>query len=533
MKFNYKIPNFKLLMLAFAIGCFFASCDLDGETMGGQEEINEDQLSVDGQKQLNVIYFLPNDTEPYDNYEERLSKALIHVQGYYAKEMESHGFGHRRFGLQEDDSIPGQVKIHLLRGEEPRASYPYKGGGVKIKREVQQFYQQNPDLKTSEHYMIFIPRYDIGVPFYGLGRYAFIRDYENGYDMDKWEEGIGFPTKDDRYLGGLIHELGHGLNLRHNEEKATDDFISMMGNGNNKYWKRPDDIKLTKATSLTLRYNEIFNVNSPIDYYVDQPEVEIKKARMYADNQNLHIDMSFSSTIEVGGVIAYNDPKTSPGDADYNAATWTTTDIMNDNGNKKVSFTIPLNGIKDEYKEFPFLLKFRLVHVNGIKTTFSHPYNFVDGKPDIDIDYELYDHISRDNWLIEEVSHEDPNFSSSGGLAINTLDGDLSTVWHTGYQTAYDHPHHIVINMGQMETLRGISMVQNQDNTNGMIRDFKVFTSSDNITYTEVGTFEATASIARQQFSFDNPVEAKYFKIYSTSSYNNRPVTRVAEINAF
>ncbi|WP_417443528.1 discoidin domain-containing protein [Joostella sp.] len=533
MKLKLKFPNFKLFTVAVMLSSIIASCDLIGDTMGNGGVINEDELSVDGQKQLNVIYFLPNDTEPHDNYEERLSRALVHVQGYYAKEMESYGFGHRRFGLQEDDSIPGQVKIHLIHGDQPRSYYPYSGGGAKAKKEIDQYFQENPDLKTSEHYLIFIPHYDVGVPFYGLGKYAFVRDYENGYDMDKWEEGIGFPTIDDKWIGGLIHELGHGLNLPHNAEKASDDFIAMMGTGNNKYWQQPENINLTKASSLILRYNEIFNVHPPFVFYADEPEFDIKSQRLYADNENLYVDISFTSSIPVGGVIAYNDPKKSAGDADYNAITWTTTDITSQNGNKKVSFTIPLSGINEEYKEFPFDLKINFVHVNGTTTKLAHKYDFVGGKPDIDVTYERYDDINRVGWSIEEVSHEDPNFSSTGGLAINALDGDLSTVWHTGYQTTYAHPHHIVINMGQMETLRGISMVQNQDNNNGMIRDFKVLVSSDNVTYTEVGAFEASTSMTRQQFVFDAPVDAKYFKIYSTSSYNNRPVTRIAEINAF
>ncbi|MEL4307263.1 discoidin domain-containing protein [Joostella sp. CR20] len=532
MKTKFKLVN--LLMVCLALCSFFASCDnLDGTSGGGTDIPDPDALSKPGQKQLNVVYFLPNDVDAYANYQQRLTDVLKHVQEYYAEELSDYGFEYKKFGLQEDPESPGLVKIHLINAQETSADYPYDGGGRKAIVEIDAYFAENPDLKTSDHILVFIPRYEVGVPFYGIGKYAFVRDYENGYDMSKWVDGVGFPSVDDKWIGGLIHELGHGLNLPHNRQKISDNFTAMMGNGNSQYWSNPNGIKLTKASSLILDNNQIFNTDPSIDFYTETPNLEIKKQRIYADSENLYATIQFETDIPVKGMIMYNDPKTGPNDLNYNAITWTSTNISINNNRKEISFTMPLSDIDEEYKQYPFKLNISAVFENGERKTFSnHDYNYVDRKPDIDIDYYLYDDFDKSNWTVE-ASSEETGFQGSTGLAVYLLDNDPATLWHSGYYSSFPHPHSVTVDMKEIKSLSGISILQNQQNANGMMKDFTIEVSTDNVSYTEIGAHTATDDMLKQQFVFESATNARYFRITSLSSYNNRPVTRLAEVGAF
>ncbi|MEL4308064.1 discoidin domain-containing protein [Joostella sp. CR20] len=547
MKINFK-KIYELLKIAL-VCVVFLTCSKDSFTddLLIEEEktkvainpySNETEappFSLPGQKQLNIVYFLPNDVEPYKDYHKRITNVLRHTQNFYAKELKENGFEYKRFGLQEDEENPGLVKIHLIKGQEGKASYPYTGGGSMARNEIKNYFIENPHLKTSEHFLIFIPKYDIDVPYYALGKYGFVIDYENGYDMEQWDESSGHSAINDRWIGVLIHEIGHALNLPHTKQKTTKNFISMMGVGSNKYWNEPNKVKLTKGSALILDNSEVFNISNGFEYYNEEPIIEIKKERIYADENVIHIKVRFKSSVKVKGAIIYNDPKTSETDSDYNSISCATTDIIPIDDAEEFYYTTPLKGFDESYKPYPFKLKTVLVFENGLKRTINtYDYLFKNGKPDIDVDFELFEDFDRTYWEIENVSHEDMNFpDEKGGAAINVLDGDLSTIWHTGYKNTYKHPHEITIDMNKIELLHGVCIVQNQSSYNGMIKDFEVYTSEDNKTFIKHETFSATHSKKRQQFLLKNPINTRYFKIISLSSYNHRPATRLAEVGAF
>ncbi|WP_215223093.1 discoidin domain-containing protein [Echinicola shivajiensis] len=530
-----KLHFSRLAGLCLAATTLLGSCG-DADMVGSDSpDVYHQKLSLPYQKQLNVIYFLPNDMEPHLDYERRLSGALKHMQNYYAQQLLSHGFGNRTFGLAENPEVPGNVNIKIIHAENDHLYYPYSNGGNRAVKEIKAYFEEHPEEKTSEHFLIFIPRHEdgTGVPFYGLGKFAFTRDYPGGYDMDKWVDGVGFPTIDDKWIGGTIHELGHGLNLPHNRQKVSDNFTAMMGNGNSSYWKSPNSIKFTKASALILRYNELFTNNAPFEFYQEVPEVEIKHQRIYADSEYLYVQTKFTSTIPVKGAIVYNDPKTGPNDKDYNAITWATRDIMETANADSVSFKMALSDIDENFKEHPFTLKLSFVHENGRIVANSYPYNFVNGQPDIDVNEITYDDLDKTNWSVVDFSSQEDDFEDSG-WGYHLIDNDISTVWHSGwYGSVPTPPHHITVDMGSIIKLHGISIIQNQKATNAMLKNFTVFVSEDNTSWTNAGDYLATTNTGRQQFIFPASLNARFVKIVAHDSYGSPVGVRIAELGAF
>ncbi|GAB3651581.1 hypothetical protein GCM10028791_20570 [Echinicola sediminis] len=533
--FKKKMHFSRVAGLCLSAITLLNSCD-EADLAGSESlDVYQKKLSLPHQKKLNVIYFLPNDMAPHLEYERRLSGALKHMQDYYAQQLLSHGFGNRTFGLAEHDSIPGYVDVKVIHAKEDHTYYPYSGGGNKAVKEIKAYFEEHPEEKTSEHFLVFIPKHEdgTGVPFYGLGKFAFTRDYPGGYDMDKWVDDVGFPTVDDKWIGGTIHELGHGLNLPHNRQKVSDNFTAMMGNGNSSYWKSPDDIKFTKASALILRYNELFTNNAPFEFYQEAPVLEIKHQRIYADTDYLYVQTKFTSSVPVKGAIVYNDPKTNPNDADYNAISWASRDIMQTGTADSVSFKMALSDIDEHFKEHPFSLRMTFVHENGRTIKTSYPYNFVNGKPDIDLNEITYDDLDKSNWSVIDFSSQEDDFEDSG-WAHDLIDNDISTVWHSGwYGSQPTPPHHITVDMNTALKIKGVSIIQNQKATNAMLKNFTVFVSEDNSSWTNAGDYLATTSKGRQQFVFPAPINARFIKLVAHDSYGSPVGVRIAELAAF
>lgn len=214
--------------------------------------------------QLNVIYFVGNDREPLADYERRISELLIYVQQFYGKEMARNGLGNRSFGLVLKEN--GNVNIILIRGDKPHTHYAYGTGHNDCLREVNAYLDEHPELRTSQHNFIIMPtHYDEkyndlnpgGVPFYGLGTNCFALDYGH-FDI----RHLGQRTHEGRLLtkwfGGFAHELGHGLNLPHNDGTASQNAqlgTPLMEAGNYTFGYTPT--YMTLASCRILAHSEI------------------------------------------------------------------------------------------------------------------------------------------------------------------------------------------------------------------------------------------------------------------------------------
>lgn len=281
-------------------------------------------------RQLNVVYFLGSDTEPVPDYERRLSELLLYLQQFYGKEMQRHGYGARSFGL--DLQSPGRVNIIEYKAKNPAAHYPYEnGGGWKAAQELDEFFKANPDRKKSQHTLIIMPTWNDekngpdnpgGVPFYGMGRNCFALDYP-AFDI----KHLGQKTKEGRLLtkwyGGLAHELGHGLNLPHNHQTASDGKkygTALMGAGNYTFGTSPTF--LTPASCALLDACEVFSVNPAQKFYEGKPKVEVKDVAISFKGDQILVSGSYKSPQTVKALNVYFQDPPYAVNQDYDAVSF-------------------------------------------------------------------------------------------------------------------------------------------------------------------------------------------------------------------
>ena len=281
-------------------------------------------------QQLNVVYFLGSDTKPVPDYERRLSELLLYLQQFYGREMQRHGYGARSFGL--DIKSPGRVNIIEYKAKNPAAHYPYEnGGGWKAAQELEEFFKANPDRKKSQHTLVIMPTWNDekngpdnpgGVPFYGMGRNCFALDYP-AFDI----KHLGQKTREGQLLtkwyGGLAHELGHGLNLPHNHQTASDDKkygTALMGAGNYTFGTSPTF--LTPASCALLDACEVFSVTPAQKFYEGRPEVEIKDTAISFKGDQILISGSYKSPQTVKALNVYVQDPPYAVNQDYDAVSF-------------------------------------------------------------------------------------------------------------------------------------------------------------------------------------------------------------------
>ena len=197
----------------------------------------------------------------------------------------------------------------------------------------------------------------------------------------------------------------------------------------------------------------------------------------------------------------------------------------------KISFKTKGDGAMDGFKTYilPVTLASASIKINqSLKTA----YYQVLAQPDFK-DYPDYD---RAKWQIIAFSSQEANGEgANNGRAIFAIDGDINTYWHTQWQGASPGPpHYLVIDMGEVKAMHGVSFVGRQGDGGGKPNDVDVQISLDNVTWTDAGAFNLlnNKDLQKQFLPLTFGKDARYFKIIINSAYNGG-YTQVAELNAF
>ncbi|WP_443938704.1 M60 family metallopeptidase [Pedobacter sp. MW01-1-1] len=117
---------------------------------------------------------------------------------------------------------------------------------------------------------------------------------------------------------------------------------------------------------------------------------------------------------------------------------------------------------------------------------------------------------------------------SGDGTNAALVDGIVSSAsyWHSKYSSptaAETFPISIVLGTGSVSPVRikGVTIAQRQNNTAGYVKDIEIFASTDNVTYTSVGTTTVPQSTAVYNFNFPGgTVSAKYIKVVLKNGAN-------------
>ena len=105
--------------------------------------------------------------------------------------------------------------------------------------------------------------------------------------------------------------------------------------------------------------------------------------------------------------------------------------------------------------------------------------NAHDGKPyaavaELDLLDASGNAISHNGWTIAYVDSEERN--GEDGSAENAIDGQTANFWHTEWQSASpDHPHRLILNLGQTQMISGFRYVPRQGEGGGHIKDYRIY----------------------------------------------------------
>jgi beta-galactosidase len=106
--------------------------------------------------------------------------------------------------------------------------------------------------------------------------------------------------------------------------------------------------------------------------------------------------------------------------------------------------------------------------------------NAQDGKPYAAVaELDLLDAggnaISHNGWTIAYVDSEE--HLGEDGSAENAIDGQTANFWHTEWKNASpDHPHRLILNLGQSQTISGFRYVPRQgESGGGRIKDYRIY----------------------------------------------------------
>ncbi|MCA9290085.1 MAG: discoidin domain-containing protein [Phycisphaerales bacterium] len=134
--------------------------------------------------------------------------------------------------------------------------------------------------------------------------------------------------------------------------------------------------------------------------------------------------------------------------------------------------------------------------------------------------------LPRDTWTIAGADSDEP-----GQPALNAIDDDATTIWHTAWRERRDeHPHEIIIDTNAPSTFDGLACLPRQDSSSGRVLAYRIFVGDAPDacdTLVASGVFEDGA--ARQDVTFDR-VTARCVRFVADSAPGGRPATAIAEL---
>lgn len=219
--------------------------------------------SLDGPREVQLIYFVPSDRTPADNYRKRIGVVMEIVSEIFRDDLRRKNYQTDGFQMERDDDGP---IVHLVHGNHPARSYndaPRYDKNLQWKNVVP-IVREQLDGRDNQVVVIFAETYDDGPAEYAwpgrvaLGAYDsadkgtalfsayLLKDEFCGLTLDEQRRKFfdatpvpgrrawGQPMNSARgkfaenSIGAVAHEVGHAFGLPH-DHREDDRFI--MGNG--------------------------------------------------------------------------------------------------------------------------------------------------------------------------------------------------------------------------------------------------------------------------------------------------------------
>lgn len=134
-------------------------------------------------------------------------------------------------------------------------------------------------------------------------------------------------------------------------------------------------------------------------------------------------------------------------------------------------------------------------------------------------------------WSVVSFSDDTPQFKVN-----NAIDGDIRSMWHTSWQDgAKDHPHFIVVDMGEIVKMKGFTYTpRTGTNKSGTIFRYNFYVSKDGKKWIKVLNNAEFGNIKNnpnyQEVMFDKIYNVRYFKFESLEGIYNEKWVSVGEL---
>lgn len=476
---------------------------------------------IENPYKLNVVYFIPTDNDSVADYRQRISRILLDAQMFFADNLEREGFGRKSFGLDlVNDSL---VNIVTVMGQFGAATYPYSGGAGAVQTEVDAYFSANPTRKTSDHYLIILPSRSGdplnpgGVPFYGTGRYCYALDYEH---MDA--KYLGTPgtygNLATTWIGGMIHELGHGLNGPHNYgtvSATAEHGTALMGSGNSTYGRNPTYI--TKTSSAIFSNSQTFSWTTRTDWHQNF-DFSLKNLRSTVVDGKIVLSGNFESQQTINYVAAYFDREPYGGNLDYDAITFGANSINNDS----LYIECPLSDFQN--RSGTYQLRVHFLAPNGVRKTEFFMLSFDNQLPNLETVFRVQ-LSNRQLWTVTSSADQ------SGSPISNILDGNVNSNWHTPWSPIERaHPHFFAIDAQAVQQFNTL-VIYNRSNLNGALNQFRLQTSTDGVNWLTAGTYSLPRNAGANYANLGSTLSTRYIRIESINSHGNFNYTHMAEFD--
>jgi len=383
---------------------------------------------------LRVVYFYPADRQPQPNYQARVNRMVLDIKDFYDTEFARIGLTDSPLPVEMDGD---QVKIHMVQGAENHDGYGYDSVyGRKILREIG--HQLRGKVDPDREFLLILcalcdkqedGRYKIYSPYYGLGGanqvrgICFAADCEmldtlnltkndelfryNEHNRDQQRSLADFNTV---FIGGMAHELGHGLSLPHNRELPSEKpkGTALMGSGNYTYRAELVGKKgsfMTLASATRMMCHPLLTQSNKQRF--ERTSLEVTDIAFSASGKDLTVRGKVQSNVEPFAVIAYSDAE---GGNNYDAYQWTT-EVAPDG-----TFEVTL----DAHKPGNNVLRLSFCHANGATSDVSYAFTAnQQGEPNVQ--------ALQDNRAIASLEKE-------------MLSGDIGQARQFAQQYLADHP---------------------------------------------------------------------------------------------
>lgn len=122
--------------------------------------------------------------------------------------------------------------------------------------------------------------------------------------------------------------------------------------------------------------------------------------------------------------------------------------------------------------------------------------------------------------------------TSQGNAAVYAFDGDTNTIWHSAWNNPNQFPYHITAKYLNPTTFTKLTYLPRQTEENGIITKYRILTSLDGVSFTEVATGTWVKDKTEKTVTF-TPTLAKYVRLEVPQGGGTNGFASASEIKLF